>query len=102
MVRVSTAASADVAALDAFYVSRGRDEAILRLRDHIHAGCDRYEDRTAVILTAPRPYPELAVLGFRWVKEGPYWLAFEETARGVILARVFHQAADMKRRLRGR
>ena len=47
----------------------------------------------------PEPYPSLSDLGFRWTKEGRYWIAFEETDAGPVVAGVFYETADIPNRL---
>ncbi len=58
-----------------------------------------YEQRGRDILAAPRPYPSLADLGFRWIKRASYWIAFEDTAAGPVVAGIFHETADIPNRL---
>jgi hypothetical protein len=65
----------------------------------IETACDRYENKRGLFFDAPRPYPNLASLGFRWAKEGSYWIAFEQTDAGPIMAGIFHEAADIPNRL---
>jgi len=49
-------------------------------------------------LPAPRPYPGLASLGFRWIKEGSYWIAYM-TGDDLMIAGVYHEAADIPNRI---
>ena len=49
-------------------------------------------------LPAPRPYPTLARLGFRWVKQGRYWVAYMNVPSPVIVG-VYHEAADIPNRI---
>jgi hypothetical protein len=49
-------------------------------------------------LAAPRPYPALARLDFRWVKEGPYWVAYM-TEPSLAIVGVYHEAADIPNRV---
>lgn len=49
-------------------------------------------------LTAPRPYPSLALPGWAWVRAGRYWVAYSIRPRPVIVA-VFHDTADIPGRL---
>jgi hypothetical protein len=58
----------------------------------------RFERGRGLVYAAPRPYPELGRLGFRWTKEGPYWFAFAETADGPAVAGIFHASADIPNR----
>jgi hypothetical protein len=49
-------------------------------------------------LPAPRPYPSLARPGFRWVKEGPYWISYMAVVAPIIVG-VYHEAADIPNRV---
>ena len=49
-------------------------------------------------LPAPRPYPALARMDFRWIKEGPYWVAYM-TGNDPVIAGVYHEAADIPNRI---
>jgi len=49
-------------------------------------------------LDAPRPYPELKVLGLKWMIEKNYWFAYTLTAPPMI-AGIFHASADIPRRV---
>ena len=99
MIRLSAAAEAQLFALTDHYAERGRDGAIDLLTIRIQAACARYVAGLGLFYAAPRPYPGLAGLGFRWTKEGPYWIAFQTTDTGPVVAGVFHEAADIPNRL---
>ena len=88
-------------ALTVHYAALGRDRAIDRLVASVETACARHESGRGLFYNAPRPYPGLADLGFRWTKEGPYWIAFEETGAGPVMAGIFHEVADMPNRLHG-
>ena len=49
-------------------------------------------------LPAPRPYPALARLGFRWIKEGRYWVAYLNHGSPTIVG-IFHESADIPNRV---
>ena len=49
-------------------------------------------------LPAPRPYPTHARLGFHWIKEGRYWIAFMNSDAPVIVG-VYHESADIPNRV---
>jgi hypothetical protein len=63
------------------------DEAVLR----IEAGPRAW-------LTHPRPYPALAVYGFRWIKVHRYWFGYAPGAPPVI-TNIFDEASDMPRQI---
>jgi len=101
VILLSAAAVAALDALTAHYAALGRDRAIARLMAAIEKASGRYENRRGLFYDAPRPYPGLADLGFRWTKEGPYWIAFEETSAGPVISGVFHETADVPNRILG-
>ena len=99
MISLTAAAEAAFTALADHYQSLGRDRAIDRLRVAVEVACARYENGRGLLYDAPRPYPALADLGFRWTKEGSYWIAFERTAVGPVVPGIFHERADIPNRL---
>jgi plasmid stabilization system protein ParE len=99
MIPLSPAAQAALDALTEFYRVRGRDRAIELLANNIEAACKRYQSGRRRFVPAPRVYPQLSDFGFLWTKEGPYWIAFAETASGPVVAGLFHEAADIPNRM---
>lgn len=99
MIPLSRLAKAQLDALTAYYVERGRDEAADRLAERIERASSRIQSGQGLFFDAPRPYPGVARNGWRWTKEGPYWIAFARDARGPVIRAVFHDAADIPRRL---
>ena len=80
-------------------LSKAAEAALEALADHYAAlGRDRANDPDD-FLAAPRPYPGLADLGFLWTKQGPYWIAFAKTTNGPVVAGVFHDTANIPRRV---
>jgi hypothetical protein len=70
-----------------------------RLVESIEIACARHERNSGLFCDAPRPYPWLSDQGFRWTKEGPYWIAFGEADEGPILVGIFHDSADIGGRI---
>ena len=99
MIPLSAAAEAALGALTQHYAALGRDRAIDRLVESVETACARYEAGRGLFFDAPRPYPDLADLGFRWAKQGPYWIAFDDTGKGPVVAGVFYETADIPNRL---
>ena len=99
MIPLSAAAEAAFEALTQHYTALGRDRAIDRLVESLQRACARFEARRGLFFDAPRPYPKLADLGFRWAKEGRYWIAFQVTDGGPVVAGVFYESADIPNRL---
>jgi hypothetical protein len=52
----------------------------------------------AVGLPAPRPYPQLARPGRRWLKAGRYWIAYSAEGSPSIIG-VFYETSNIPRRL---
>lgn len=98
MIPLSASAEAALDALVIYFARLGRDRAIERLLASVRTACDRYEQQGSTY-DAPRPYPALADLGFRWMHEGAYWIAFDTTQDGPLVAGIFHEAADIPNRL---
>ena len=48
---------------------------------------------------APRPCPALTRSGWRWLKEGAYWMAFAPAGDDFVICAVFHEAANMPGRI---
>ena len=97
MIALTPEAAAQVATLECFYIDRQRATA---LRNLGHA----LAEASLIILNAPergistpRPYPELEVFGFLWIKRGRYWIAYD--ARLSIIAGVFFETDDIPSRV---
>jgi hypothetical protein len=99
MIPLSAAAESELDARTRRYKSLRRDRAIDRLVSAVQIACDHYEMRRGLSYDAPRPGPALADLGFRWTKDGSYWIAFEKTTAGPVVSGIFHEAADIPNRL---
>jgi len=81
------------------YVVRGRDVAIDRLVDSIERASARYLANQGQFYDAPRPYPTLLRPGWRWTKEGRYWIAFGPAKDGPVIRAIFYEAANIPGRL---
>lgn len=97
MITLTPEAATQVAALERFYIDRQRATA---LRNLGHA----LAEASVIILNAPergmpapRPYPELDVFGFLWIKRGRYWIAYD--ARLPIIAGVYFETDDIPNRV---
>lgn len=58
----------------------------------------RIEEQAGPFWSAPRPCPDPVDLGFRWSKEGRYWIAFTPTPGGHAVMSLFSETADIPRR----
>lgn len=99
MIALSDEARAQLTALNEYYAERGRDLAIDRLADSLERASFRIIHGRGSFYDAPRPYPTLARKGWRWTKEGRYWIAFTSGVRGLSIVAVFHDSADIPNRL---
>ena len=99
MIRLSPAAERQLDELTRHYAERERDEAIDRVVDSVERASARYLANRGLFYDAPRPYPSLLRPGWRWTKEGPYWIAFSPSPIGPLIRAVFHDSADIPRRL---
>lgn len=98
MVTITATARAQIEALERHYVDLGRDAAIIRMTEAIALAAARIEEQAGPFRPAPRPYPDLADLGFRWLKAGRYWVAFAPSLSGYAITGVFFETADIPRR----
>ncbi len=99
MIPLSTAAEHQLNELTRYYAERDRDAAIDHLVDSVEQASARYLANRGLFYGAPRPYPTLIRPGWRWTKEGRYWIAFGPTTSGPIVWAIFHDAADIPGRL---
>lgn len=73
-----------------------RPEAARRLIETYDAALVRIAAGSRSRLTHPRPYPELARYGFRWIKLHRYWFAWLPGPPPVI-TNIFDEAGDIPR-----
>jgi plasmid stabilization system protein ParE len=98
VIAVSRRAGAQIRALIAYFEEMERMQAAANLLAVLERASGRIVLAPEAGLPAPRPYPSLARLGFRWVKEGPYWIAYI-TGKSPIIVGVYHEAADIPNRV---
>lgn len=60
------------------------DQAVARLSSDAKSGAP-----------APRPYPEIARLGYRWIKIHRYWLGYKVTETAVIITNVHFETSNI-------
>ena len=99
MIPLSPEAEAQLDALLDHYEQLDRPEATRSLIAALEQAASRIERQPASGLQSPRPYPELADLGFRWIKVKAYWFAYANTVHGPVIAAVFYAAADIPNRI---
>jgi plasmid stabilization system protein ParE len=98
VISLSPRALSDLRDLLRHYETLDRMEASTNLLKAIQEASSRIEAAPEAGLPAPRPYKQLASLGLRWVKCGPYWISYTKTSPPVI-AGVFHATADIPNRI---
>ena len=98
MIGLTPEASAQVDALERFYIDKQRPQA---LRNLGHA----LAEASLIIInapergsSAPRPYRALAQFGYSWLKRGRYWIAYDPAIP--IIVGVFFETDDIPNRLR--
>ena len=99
MIPLSPAAERQLDELTGFYAERERDAAIDNLVDSVERASARYLAGQGLFYDAPRPYPALLRPGWRWAKEGRYWIAFSTAKGGPVIRAIFHEAADIPGRI---
>jgi hypothetical protein len=99
MVLITAVAREQLEALEAHYEKLGRDVAIVRMTEAIAMAATRIEEQAGPFYPAPRPYPELAVYGWQWLKEARYWVAFASFADAYAITGIFFDTADIPSRI---
>lgn len=98
MIPFSRRAEQHVDQLITYFEERDRFEAVSSLHAALREASDLVERDPDAGLPAPRPYPQLARPGRRWMKVGRYWVAYRLKPRLVITG-VFYDAADIPGRI---
>ncbi len=99
MVLITATAQAQLEALEWHYTDLGRDLATIRMTEAVAMAAARIEERAGPFLPTPRPYPDLADLGWQWLKEGRYWIAFTVLQDGYAITGIFFETANIPARL---
>ncbi len=99
MIRLSRKAQGQVASLVRHFEALERPEATKNLRVALVSASKRITLGQGLFFDAPRPYPGLVRTGWRWTKEGPYWVAFSIRGATPVIQVVFHDSANIPERL---
>ena len=75
-----------------------RFEAIAALDAALYEAERKIDLNPAIGLTAPRPYPDLARPGRKWIKAGRYWIAYSDATSPAIVG-VFYETANIPGRV---
>jgi plasmid stabilization system protein ParE len=95
LIALSPEADKHLARLTEHYEALDRLEAAENLLQAVEGAKRRIAAATATAgLLAPRPYPDLKRLGFRWIIERHYWFSYTQTTPPVITA-IFHETANI-------
>jgi len=81
LIILTPEAAAQVEALQQHYEALHRGDALLGLIRAIETAWRKIETDPASGLLSPRPYPQLARTGRRWIKTGRYWVAYHAAPR---------------------
>lgn len=98
MIRLSPEALTHLRDLLDHYESLDRLAASENLLKSLDQARQQIAARPEAGLPAPRPYKQLARLGLRWLKSGPYWISYTPTTPPLI-AGIFHATADIPNRI---
>ncbi len=98
MIALTPEAAAQVEALERFYIRHQRPQALRNLGHALAEASLLILNAPDRGLPAPRPYPDLATLGFLWLKRGRYWIAY--TSAGPTITGIFFETNDISSRLR--
>jgi len=85
VIPLSSSAEKQLDELTRYYADLGRDAAIDNLADSLERASTRYLAGRGLFYDTPRPYPTLLRPGWRWTKEGSYWIAFYSVAGGSVI-----------------
>ncbi len=99
MIGLSKTARYHVACLTQHYENVDRPEAVRNLRRCLARALNRIETQQGQFFPAPRPYPACVRPGWLWLKEGAYWFSFVSQGGRPVIQSVFHESADIPKRL---
>jgi hypothetical protein len=97
LIALTPEASAQVEALERFYIDKQRPQALRNLGHALAEASLIITNAPSRGLPAPRPYPDLAALGLSWLKRGRDWIAYDPTVP--IIAGVFFETDDIPNRV---
>jgi plasmid stabilization system protein ParE len=97
--RLGSRAERHLDQLITYYEAKDRPEATQNLLQAVERAAQRIDRSPGEGLLAPRPYPELAKPGRRWIKQGAYWIAYVQDEHGAIIIGIFHDSADIPNRI---
>jgi len=98
LISLTPEASGQILALERFYVDKQRPQALRNLGHALAEASLIIANAPERGIPAPRPYPNLAELGFLWLKRGRYWIAYDPAVP--IIAGVFFDTDDIPNRFR--
>jgi plasmid stabilization system protein ParE len=97
LIALTPEASAQLEALEQFYIAKERPQALRNLGYALAEASLIILNAPERGLPAPGPYPALAEFALRWLKRGRYWVAYDPA--GPIIAGVFFETDDIPSRL---
>jgi plasmid stabilization system protein ParE len=100
MARLTAEAERQVTDLVRHYLDRQRVEAATRLIEAVEAAVTAVDQPMTRWSDAPRPYPQLAAAGFRWIKVHRYWIAYKpDPAAQPLIHHVLFDGANIPGRI---
>jgi plasmid stabilization system protein ParE len=94
VIDLTPEAEAHLDRLAAHYEALNRLDAAENLLKGLEAAKARISAKPGRIYSAPRPYPALEYLGWRWLLERHYWIAYSKEKPPLITA-IFHESANI-------
>ena len=93
MIDYAPSARLHVRQLAEYYRAKQRPEALQNLRAALISAEAAIKNRSPHVRSFPAVYRNLSRPGRAWIKEGIYWIAYNQTDPPVIVA-VFWESAD--------
>lgn len=98
MIHLTPEAIGHLETFEHFYAARHRTQALRNLGRALAVASLIILNAPDRGLPAPRPYPGLADLGLRWLKQGRYWIAYDPD--GPVIAGIYFDTDDIPSRVR--
>jgi plasmid stabilization system protein ParE len=101
LIRQTLSAERQATAMFRSYLRKERYEAFRRFDQAIQDAVREIEADPHAGALFPRPYPELARWGFRWIKVHRYWFAWSMAKGYPVVTNILYDQARIWRRVAG-